>query len=315
VPTTTSRARRGSSEKPRRRAHAGDRPEHPAQPPLDAQPGAVRLVGFPASERARHEHVPWNVARPRLPERAGERKQHRARGERNHRAPATHDVPAPVHDEGVRRQECFDVLEEQETLAAVLDAARGGRVQDEDRGVDLRRQRGDARLSGGAAGPGEAARAACPEAPDRDAGDDELVNGLQRGGSAAGRGRRASARPRRGGRSDEPPTSRYPAYAALTGRRAASVAAPRRAFSGQPRSRDASAISASDTTHRARATTLSAEGAPRAAGALRASEVPELRHRDPRSARAGASSRSATRFNAPRDHPPRGLRAAVIRSP
>ena len=80
-------------------------------------------------------------------------------------------------------------------------------------------------------------------------------------------------------------TSRCRACAALTrSPRASSVArAASSVFAGQPRSRVTSAISASATTHRARAT---ASPAPNARAALRrsafgASEIAELRHRDP----------------------------------
>src|SRR5580700_7096870 len=111
-------------------------------------------------------------------------------------------------------------------------------------------------------------------------------------------------------------TPRYRACAAFTRspccssvtRAAASV------FAGQPRSRETSAISASATTQRARAT---ASFGPKARAALRSSAFARSRSPScaiamPRSASAGASSRSATRFNAPRGSPAASARAAAL---
>src|SRR5580692_6338695 len=85
------------------------------------------------------------------------------------------------------------------------------------------------------------------------------------------------------------------------------------AFVGHARSREASAISASATTQRARA---AASFGPKARAALRSSvfartKSPSCAIAMPRSASAGASSRSATRFNAPRGSPAASARAAA----
>ena len=87
-------------------------------------------------------------------------------------------MTARVHDECVRRQQRFDVREPEESLPAPGNQARRGRVQDEGGAFDLRRQRRDAGVVRGALGPSERrARRLRPEAPNRDAGDDQLVDG------------------------------------------------------------------------------------------------------------------------------------------
>ena len=127
--TTTSRARR-QREPSLRRAHVGQRPKHRAKAPdFDAQPRAMRFIGELRSEGPRHERVPRYVSRPRFAQRACEREQHRTLGERHHRACTAHDMTARVHDESVRRQQRFDLLEQEESLPAIRDQARSGRVQ------------------------------------------------------------------------------------------------------------------------------------------------------------------------------------------
>ncbi len=110
--------------------------------------------------------------------------------------------------------------------------------------------------------------------------------------------------------------SMWPAWAALArspccssvARAAASV------FTGQLRSRETSAISASATTHLARAT---ASRGPNARAALRSSvfafaRSPSCAIAMPRSASDGASLRSATRFSAPSGSPASSARAAAV---
>ncbi len=110
--------------------------------------------------------------------------------------------------------------------------------------------------------------------------------------------------------------SRWRACAALTRSPCASsvARATSRVFAGQFRSRDTSAISASATTHRARAT---ASVGPKARAARRRSAFARTRSpscaiASPRSASAGGSSRSATRFSAPRGSPAASARAAAV---
>ena len=138
-----------------------------------------------------------------------------------------------------------------------------------------------------------------------------------RAGKDSDRGQRAYAPPRRGARSegvaglqDSAQTRRSSGRRALRG-----STAQRRAFSrGQPRSREARAISASATMHLARAT---GSFGPKARAAFRRSSFaraksPSCAIAMPRSASAGASSRSATRFNAPRGSPAASARAAPV---
>src|SRR4029077_8921546 len=111
-------------------------------------------------------------------------------------------------------------------------------------------------------------------------------------------------------------TSRYRACAAFT-RSPCSSSVARAAsstFAGQPRSRETRAISASATTHLARAT---ASFGPKARAALRRRALARTRSPScaiamPRNARAGASSRRATRFKAPRGSPTARARAAAV---
>ncbi len=111
-------------------------------------------------------------------------------------------------------------------------------------------------------------------------------------------------------------TWRFRACAAFTRSPCASrtARAASSAFAGQPRSREASAISASATTHLARATL---SRAPKLRAAFRTSARARTRSPScaiamPRSARAGGSSRNATRRSAPRGSPAASARAAAV---
>jgi hypothetical protein len=110
--------------------------------------------------------------------------------------------------------------------------------------------------------------------------------------------------------------SRCRACATLTRSPCASsvIRAASSAFAGQLRSRETSAISASATTHLARAT---ASFGPNARAALRSSAFARTRSPTcamaiPLSASAAGSSRSATRFKAPRGSPAASARAAAV---
>ena len=171
-----------------RRAHVGQRPKHRAKPPyLDSQPRTMRFIGELRSECARDERVPRYVSRPRFAQRACEREQHRTLCERDHRAFVTHDMTARVHDERVRRQQRFDLLQQEESLLATRNQARSGRVQDEECAFDLSRQRRDTCVARCALGPSERrARRLRPEAPHRDPRDYQLVDGSRRGREGRG---------------------------------------------------------------------------------------------------------------------------------
>ncbi len=132
------------------------------------------------------------------------------------------------------------------------------------------------------------------------------------GSSAASLRSASSRRPIRSKRR----TSRVRACAAL--RRSPCASSVARAassvFAGQLRSRETSAISASATTHLARAT---ASFGPKARAALRNRALargrsPSCAIAMPRSASAGASSRNATRFNAPSASPAASARPAAV---
>ncbi len=93
-----------------------------------------------------------------------------------------HDMTARVHDECFRRQQRFDLFEQEKSLLATCNQARRRRIQDERRAFNLRRQRRDACVTRGALGPGEcSARRFRPKAPHRDPRNYELVGGPRRG--------------------------------------------------------------------------------------------------------------------------------------
>src|SRR5579884_3851433 len=138
------------------------------------------------------------------------------------------------------------------------------------------------------------------------------ADGKGAGSSAASLRSASSRRPIRRRRR----ISRCRACAALTRSPCASsvARAASSAFAGQLRSRETSAISASATTHRARAT---ASFGPKARAALRRRAFARTRSPScaiamPRSASAGGSSRRATRFSAPRASPAASARAAAV---
>src|ERR1700689_2989766 len=95
------------------RAYVSQRPEHRAKPPyLDSQPCAMRFIGALRSEYAGDERVPGYVSRPGFAQRACEREQHRTLGKRDHLAFVTHDMTASVHDESLRGEQRFDLLDQ-----------------------------------------------------------------------------------------------------------------------------------------------------------------------------------------------------------
>ena len=111
-------------------------------------------------------------------------------------------------------------------------------------------------------------------------------------------------------------TLRWPACAAFSRSPCfSSVArAASKILAGQPRSRETSAISASATTHLARAT-ASFGPKPRAArrsSVLARSRSPSCAIAMPRSASAGGSSRKATRSSAPSGSPAASASAAAV---
>ena len=287
--TTTSRARRGASAKPSlRRAHVGQRPKHRAKPPdLDSQPRAMRFIGELRSEGARDERVARDVSRPRFAQRAREREQHRTPGERDDLAPVTHDMTASVHDEGPRRQQRLDLLEQEGSLLAARNQARSGRVQDEECALDLRRQRRDTCAGALRARPARAQRAPpssggaasrFPRPPAR--GRSSTREGSGAGSSSASVRSASSRRPIRRRRR----TSRYRACAAFDPVAVLLERRPRRVerLRGPAQvARDERDLGLGDDAPRAGHGLLRTEGTRRPSQeSLRANEIAELRHRD-----------------------------------
>ena len=278
----------------------------------------MRFVGQLRSECARDERVPRHVSGPRFGQRAGEREQHRTRCERDHRACVAHDVTARVDDERLRRQQRFDLIEQEgrSSPRAIRRAAGVSRTRDALSTSAV--SAGIPACARGTLGPGERVarrlrpqrRIAIPATTSSWAARD--AGGSGAGSSSASARSASSRRPIRSRRR----ISRYCACAAFTRSPCSSsvARAASSAFAGQPRSREASAISASATTHLARAT---ASFGPNARAALRRSAFARTRSPScaiamPRSASAGASSRRATRFNAPSGSPAASARAAAV---
>ena len=182
----------------------------------------------------------------------------------------------------------------------------------------LGRQRRDAGVARGLRGPSERrARRFRPEAPDRDPGNHQLVGGPRR--RREGRGIQLGQRTL--GLAEVPDQQEAPdleiprmrgvhPVAMRFERRPRRVERLRRPAQVARDQRD----SASATIHLARAT---ASLGPKARAALRTSAFARTRSPScaiamPRSASAGASSRKATRFSAPRGSPAASARAAAV---
>ena len=302
-----------------RGTHAGQCPQRGAKPPdLDPQPRPMRRVSELGSERPRDERTPWYVFGPRFGQRACQREQHRTPGQRDHHACVTHDMTAGVDDERFRR------------LSASTSSSRRGRSSPRAirRAAGLSRTREALSTSAVSAGirASRASRAALARAaravfvrkrriaiPATTKSWAALDAGGKGAGSSSASLRSASSRHPINRRRR---TSRYRACAAFTRSPCSSsvARAASSAFAGQPRSRETSAISASATTHLARAT---ASFGPKARDARRTSAFARTRSPScaiamPRSASAGASSRKATRFSAPRGSPAASARAAAV---
>ena len=300
--TTTSRARRGISAKPAsshsRRPTSKQSCE--ASPISTRNRAAMRFIHESRSEGPRHQHIPRHVTRPRFAQRACEREQHRTRCQRNHFAPDAYYMTACVNHQRFRRQQRFNLIKQERPLLATRNQARRRRVQNAGRAFNLRRQCRDTCVPGGAVRSRQrsARRFVCRRRIAIPA-TTRSWTALNAGGKGVGSrsmstrsasSRRPISRRRR--------TSRYRACAAFN--RSPCVSSVARAessdFAGQLRSREASATSASATTHLARATySFGAEGTPRASQKfLRSCKFAKLRHRD-------ASKRQRRRIVAQRD--------------
>ena len=246
----------------------------------------MRFIGVLRPECPRDERGPRHVSGPRLAQLACEHEQHRAPCERDHRACVTHDITARVHDECLRRQQRFDILEQEEPLLATRDQARRGRVQHEGCAFDLRRQRRDICVARGALGPSESsARRLRPKASHRDPRNHQLVGGPQRG--REGRGVELGERTLglvKAADQEQAPDLEIPrmrgidAVAMRLERRPRRVERLRRPAQV---ARDECDLGLGDDTPRAGHRLFRTEGARRTSQeSLRANEIAELRHRD-----------------------------------
>jgi hypothetical protein len=227
-------------------------------------------------------------------------------------------MTARVHDERVRRQQRFDLLEQEELLFAPGNQARRGRVQDEACAFDLGRQRRDPGVARGALGPSEgSARRLRSEAPHRDPRDHQLVDGSRRG--REGRGVELGERTLglvEAPDEEEAPNLEIPRIrgthpvAVLFERRPGRVERRRRPAQVARGERD---VGLGDDAPRAGHGLLRTEGPRRTSQeGLRGNEIAELRQRDAAKRESGASSRRATRFKAPRGSPAARARAAAV---
>src|SRR6185369_18071510 len=98
--------------------------EFPQAADLDAQPGAMRLVGPAHAEGAFDQHVAIDAAGPRFGERAREREKQRPARERDPRVACANAAPTGVDDERARAEQRFDLVEAKRGLAAGSDASR-----------------------------------------------------------------------------------------------------------------------------------------------------------------------------------------------
>src|SRR5689334_22955589 len=91
---------------------------------LDSQPHTVRLVNGSRSECTGKELASVNIAGPSLCQRACKCEQHGTLDEGDYRVSITHNVPACVYNERVRRQQRFDFFEKEVSLLTTRNQAR-----------------------------------------------------------------------------------------------------------------------------------------------------------------------------------------------
>jgi len=141
----------------------------------------VRLVGGARLEGALDEAIARHVGRPGLGERADEREQDRASGERDGASRAAHRAPAGVDDEVAGREQGLDLVEADRADHTAADQARRGRRQGTPGPADLGDQGRDAGGEGGGVGAAERGGGIRdPDAAERELGAGELGAGHQR---------------------------------------------------------------------------------------------------------------------------------------
>ncbi len=161
------------------RGHVGQRPQRLAKPTdLDAQPRAMRFIDMLRPECSRKQRASRHVFWPRFCERAGKREQYRTPRERDHCVCVAHGITACIHNERLRRQQRFDLFEQERALLAARNQPRRRCVQNARRIFDLRQKRGDTRITCLAFSDNQrGARVLRPKASHRDPGNDQFVSG------------------------------------------------------------------------------------------------------------------------------------------
>ena len=234
---------------------------------LDSQARPVRIVRTTGTEHARDQGVPADLARPRLGERPHQRKQNGARRQRPPHGTASQTARARVDHQRARVEQRCDLLQAQRLLAAADDAPGCGTIERSPRFRHFARSAGTrARLAALCARASACAHVRMPPAPDQRAASAIQARPRSTRRSPAAR---AACRPHRGvparpwpRQSDRAVRVGVPQSAAPAARwrdpRAPPAWAPPAASERvePPRSRMASATSASATTQRARASCL-----------------------------------------------------------
>lgn len=166
----------------------GEWPERLAEATdLDAQAGAMGFVDESCAESAREEHVARNVLGPRFTQRTRQSEQYGASGEGNDGARVADQVTTGVDDEGFGLEHAFDFFEEEEFLPAASNETGGGGVQGSERGFDFGAQGGNGGMVRSLASPAKrGARDFGLQAADGNSGNDEFVDGAQRGREEGG---------------------------------------------------------------------------------------------------------------------------------
>ena len=291
----------------------------PAKPPdFDPQPRTIRFIGALARKCPRHECIPAVFLWPRLGQRAGEREQHRSPREGDHLARVTHHITACIHDQRLRCQQRFDLLEQQRVAprhgqSGAPRACSGPRMR-----FQLPPSAQGCRPGTRRCGPGErCARRVRPQAPHRNPRNHQFV-----GGPGRGRERRrfepaSVARPRPGARSAAavgPPDTAHVRRSRRSPCASSVARAASSAFAGQPRSRETSAISPRRRrTSRAPRPPSDRRHAPRVAAAAspaRDRRAAPWRYREARALARLRATRSASTRRA--DHRPPSARAAAV---
>ena len=297
-----SRTARHQREAASRRAHVGQRAQLARKRPISTRSRArcdssACLAPNARATSASRATSPGHAS----PSARASSEQHRTRRQRDYRAAAAHDVTARVHDERVRREQRFDVFEQEQALARRPRSAVPPACRERARAFDLRRQSRNSARGGRLRAllqrrarrfraSAAASRCQQPSARARSA----ALAGKGAGSRSASTRSASSSRPI----SSRRRTSRYRACAALTRSPCALERRPRR-VERLPRpaqfARDQRDLRLGDDASRAGDGLCRTERPRRASQQrLRSREIAELRHRD-------AAQRKRRRIVAQRD--------------